>query len=204
MTKKRSSLSRMNLVSSGLLRLSLLFSFLTLTVTAVSASQLNLSWEDNASNEVGFKIQRKTGANGTYVQINTVGANTTTYSDTGLLGNTTYCYRVRAFNSAGDSGLSNEACATTTVQQNGACLSSGTVIRVTTVPGNSPSTIYVRPSALSPVFFSSTTSDAKLLNAARQALRRQTRVTVAGTAAVCPAATAGGSLGTTNFLIVNP
>jgi YVTN family beta-propeller protein len=93
---------------------------------------------------------------------------------------------------------------TFTVQQNGSCLYSGTIIQVTTAPGNSPSTIYFRTSALSPVFFSSTTSDAKLINAALHALRRQTKVTVAGTAAVCPAATAGGNIGTMNFLIVNP
>ncbi len=87
-----------------------------LTATAVSSSQINLSWTDNSNDETGFKIERKTGASGTYSQIATVGANVTTYSDTGLTSNTTYYYRVRAYNAAGESGYSNEANATTQTQ----------------------------------------------------------------------------------------
>ena len=46
-----------------------------LVTTAVSTNQINLSWTDNANNETGFKIERKTGAGGTYGQIATTGAN---------------------------------------------------------------------------------------------------------------------------------
>src|SRR6185369_8688950 len=84
-----------------------------LTATAVSSSQINLAWTDNANNETGFKIERKTGAGGTYAQIATVGANVTTYNNSGLAASTTYYYRVRATNSIGDSAFSNEANATT-------------------------------------------------------------------------------------------
>jgi alpha-tubulin suppressor-like RCC1 family protein len=84
------------------------------------------------------------------------------------------------------------------------CLYSGSVVRVTVTPGNSPSTIYVRPSALSSVFFSGTTSDAKLIRTALRALKKQTKVAVAGPAGTCPAATVGGNIGTINALIVNP
>ena len=87
-----------------------------LTAIAVSSSQINLNWTDTSANETGFKIERKTGASGTYSQIATAGANVTTYSDTGLTSNTTYYYRVRAYNTAGDSGYSNEANATTQTQ----------------------------------------------------------------------------------------
>ena len=84
-----------------------------LGATATSSSQINLAWTDNANNETGFKIERKTGTGGTYSQIATVGANVTTYSNTGLSANTNYFYRVRANNSSGDSAYSNEANATT-------------------------------------------------------------------------------------------
>ncbi|MGB2998201.1 MAG: fibronectin type III domain-containing protein, partial [Phycisphaerae bacterium] len=68
---------------------------------------------DNSDNETGFKILRKTGAGGEWGQIDTVGADVTTYNDTGLAGLTTYYYRVRAYNEVGNSAYSNEANATT-------------------------------------------------------------------------------------------
>ena len=81
----------------------------SLQAAATSASQINLSWTDNSNNEDGFKVERKTGAGGTYSEIKTVGAGVASYSDTGLTCATTYYYRVRANNGAGDSGYSNEA-----------------------------------------------------------------------------------------------
>jgi fibronectin type 3 domain-containing protein len=84
-----------------------------LTATAISGSQIDLAWTDNADNETGFKIERKTGAGGTFAQIATVGANVVSYTDTSVAGNTTYFYRVRATNLGSDSDYSNEASATT-------------------------------------------------------------------------------------------
>ncbi len=84
-----------------------------LSAAAASASQVNLTWRDNSTNETGFKIERKTGSGGTYAQIATVGANVTSYQDTGLSAMTTYYYRVRAYNSGGNSAYSNEDGATT-------------------------------------------------------------------------------------------
>ncbi len=85
----------------------------SLTATATSSSQVNLTWVDNATNESGFKIERKTGAGGTYAQIATVAAGVISYSDTGLTASTSYYYRVRCSNTAGDSAYSNEANVTT-------------------------------------------------------------------------------------------
>jgi len=85
-----------------------------LVATAVSARQINLSWKDNSTNEEGFRIERCKGSTCTnFAQIATVGANVTTYANTGLNKNTTYRYRVRAYNASGTSGYSNIAAATT-------------------------------------------------------------------------------------------
>ncbi|MBW1717661.1 MAG: fibronectin type III domain-containing protein [Deltaproteobacteria bacterium] len=81
-----------------------------LSASAASSSQITLLWTDNSSGESGFKIERKTGS---YSQIATVSANTTSYSSTGLSEATIYYYRVRAYNSAGNSNYSNEVNATT-------------------------------------------------------------------------------------------
>ena len=85
----------------------------SLSASATSSTQIDLSWTDKSSNESGFKIERKTGSGGTYSEITTVSANVTTYSNTGLSAATTYYYRVRAYNSAGNSNYSSEANATT-------------------------------------------------------------------------------------------
>jgi fibronectin type III domain protein len=79
-----------------------------LTANAVSPTQINLSWTDNSNNETGFSIERCAGQNCTnFVQIATVGADVTSYPNTGLTSNTRYRYRVRAFNLNGNSAYSN-------------------------------------------------------------------------------------------------
>ena len=84
-----------------------------LDATPESGSRINLSWTDLSSNESRFEIERKTGPGGTYSRIANVAADETSYSDTGLNEKTTYYYRVRSLNSAGNSGYSNEADAIT-------------------------------------------------------------------------------------------
>jgi PKD repeat protein len=86
----------------------------SLTATATSSSQVNLAWTDNASNEDGFKIERCSGTNcSNFTQVATVSANVRSYSNTGLSKNTVYTYRVRSYNSFGNSGYSNTAAART-------------------------------------------------------------------------------------------
>lgn len=79
-----------------------------LLASAPSSNQVSLTWADNSSNETGFKIERCTGAGCTaFTQITTVGAGVQAYTNTGLTSNTSYSYRVRAYNTGGDSAYSN-------------------------------------------------------------------------------------------------
>jgi len=81
--------------------------------TAVSSSQINLAWTD-VSGETSYLIERgSTSSTSGFTQIGTTNANIVTYSNTGLSASTTYYYRVRASNSAGNSGYSNVASETT-------------------------------------------------------------------------------------------
>lgn len=82
-----------------------------LSVTQGNEDELDLSWTDNADNEDGFRVYRaqSTGSTtGDYTQVADLAANTTSYTDTGLSDGTEYYYRVSAYNSAGESSLSNE------------------------------------------------------------------------------------------------
>jgi hypothetical protein len=69
-----------------------------------------LTWGDNSFNETGFEIERKSelcaGTTGTWALIGTTAANVTTYDDTTVVENSPYCFRLRAYNSAGKSSYS--------------------------------------------------------------------------------------------------
>jgi hypothetical protein len=82
-----------------------------LAATATSASQIQLSWTDNTTNETGYKVERSTdGTN--FVEIAPSLGNVTSYTDNGVSAGVKYYYRVRAYNTAGTSGYSNVASAT--------------------------------------------------------------------------------------------
>jgi hypothetical protein len=83
-----------------------------LTATAVSTTQINVAWTDNASNEDGFELERSLdGVN--FALRATLGGNVTQFADSGLETRARYYYRVRAFNAAGSSAYSNVASART-------------------------------------------------------------------------------------------
>jgi phosphodiesterase/alkaline phosphatase D-like protein len=84
-----------------------------LTATAASSAGINLAWTDNATDESGFVLER--APTNAFASITTIplGANVTSYADTGLAASTTYFYRIRATNPQGDSANSNTASATT-------------------------------------------------------------------------------------------
>ncbi|MFN3650726.1 MAG: fibronectin type III domain-containing protein [Armatimonadota bacterium] len=84
----------------------------SLAAATVSSSKISLTWRDNSTTETGFKIERSTDGK-TFSQVKAVGANVTSYLNTSLAGATTYTYRVRAYNAAGNSTYSNLASAQT-------------------------------------------------------------------------------------------
>jgi subtilisin family serine protease len=79
-----------------------------LKAEAQGPHEISLTWQDNSDNEKGFQVLRDGQ------EIATLPPDTEQYLDTqGLEPDTRYCYRVVAFNDAGDSEPSNETCATT-------------------------------------------------------------------------------------------
>ena len=84
-----------------------------LTATAFSSSRIDLAWQDNSSNETGFRVQRRVDGSDDWIEIGTTAANINTFSDEGLEPLTLYHYRVLAFSANAASEFSNEAMAMT-------------------------------------------------------------------------------------------
>lgn len=94
-----------------------------LTGFAQSASQIDLSWTDIATNELGYRIERCAGAGcQSFVEVGTVGVNVDAFSSTGLVINTVYRFRIRAFNSAGTSAYTTALQVLTSAPTNPASL----------------------------------------------------------------------------------
>lgn len=81
-----------------------LVGFTALLHTCLSA-QISIEWDDNSSDETGFRIERATS--GAFSPIGTVGANVVSYTDFTADQNVEYQYRVCAYNDAGDSAYTN-------------------------------------------------------------------------------------------------
>ena len=78
----------------------------------ITPTQVKLVWADNSSSEQGFRVERSLDGV-SFTQISTVGANVTSMVDSNLNALTTYYYRVRAYNTIGNSGYSLTGSATT-------------------------------------------------------------------------------------------
>lgn len=95
---------------------------INLTYTANVAGEVTLNWDDKSEYESGFRIERSSDSLNwfdgppnpiDYSEIATVGSDVDTFTDTGLPSAVQMYYRVRAFNSAGNSVYSNEILVTT-------------------------------------------------------------------------------------------
>src|SRR5262249_11144661 len=74
----------------------------SLAATPVNASQVNLSWTASTDNVgvTGYRVERQDPGNATFVQVGP--ATGPPFSDTGLTAGSTYNYRVRAADAAGN------------------------------------------------------------------------------------------------------
>ena len=87
----------------------------SLTATALGRSSIGLHWTNGTAAQTQVSVERCRGSGCTaYAHVATLPGAASTFTDSGLSPRTTYRYRVRAHNAAGDSPYSNTASARTT------------------------------------------------------------------------------------------
>ncbi|NIM47711.1 MAG: hypothetical protein GTN62_00125, partial [Gemmatimonadales bacterium] len=62
-----------------------------LSATAVSETQINVTWTDRNGDEAGHEVHRSNSPTGTFTKVADLGPNSTSYDDTGLASSTQYC-----------------------------------------------------------------------------------------------------------------
>ena len=85
-----------------------------LSATAMSSSRIDLGWTDGVSNESNYRVERSLNGSTGWTVVATLPLNSQSYSDTTVAANTTYFYRVSAFNNISSTGYAS-ASATTPV-----------------------------------------------------------------------------------------
>jgi len=95
---------------------------ISLTATAASTSQVNLSWSGSAG-ATSYLIERRLNSGTTWGQVGSTAGAATTYQDSGLTPGTAYVYRVRATGGGANSAYSNTASVTTAAPASSAPIS---------------------------------------------------------------------------------
>lgn len=111
-----------------------------LGVSALSDTEISISWLDNSNNETGFRIERSVDGT-SWSEFAVVASNVKSFTDTGLVSEITYQYRVRAYNGNGNSGYSNIGSATTKVAVVETCINNTPALSIT------PNTVYSQSGA---------------------------------------------------------
>lgn len=106
-----------------------------LTASALSDTEIVIGWADNSNNETGFRLERSADSVN-WTEFATVGSNVKSFTDSGLVPETPYQYRVRAYNSNGNSSYSNIGNATTDAAVVETCTYNDPTVTV------APSTLY--------------------------------------------------------------
>lgn len=67
-----------------------------LSASLDASNNITLTWIDESDNETGFMIERKLSSSENWTDVTTTASNVIQFTDTGLLANTSYSYRIKA------------------------------------------------------------------------------------------------------------
>lgn len=73
---------------------------------------IRLNWKDEAKDEAGYKVSRKKGS-GSWQSVADLDKNTESFTDRSVIADTTYVYRVKAYNNSSETEYSDSASAST-------------------------------------------------------------------------------------------
>jgi hypothetical protein len=83
----------------------------------ITKNSATIRWTDNSNNEYGFDIYQSTSATGNFSKIGSTPANTTEFTNPSLTPNTTYYYKILAFNGSKTSDFTSTLTLTTKALQ---------------------------------------------------------------------------------------
>lgn len=84
-----------------------------LSTVAISSNQIDLMWSDSALDETSYVVERSLSSGLSFLEVVTLPANATSYSDISSEGGLTYFYRVKTLKNGAGNSFSNESAVTT-------------------------------------------------------------------------------------------